>query len=101
MSACPPTAAEKRTSRKVRDVPKAAVSRCSEEQPLFHHLVSASEQRRRHFKAEPLGRGQIDGYIEFGGLFHGDVARLCAAHNLVHVVGSAPKQVREVCSVGH
>ena len=35
--------------------PQAAVSRCSNGQPLFDHLVGEREQRRRHREAEHLG----------------------------------------------
>jgi hypothetical protein len=33
---------------------------------LFDHLVGASEQHRRHFKAERPGSLQVDGQVELG-----------------------------------
>src|SRR3984893_3873761 len=68
---------------------------------LFDDLVGECEQRRRHLEAKrPSGR-EIDGELELGRLLDLEVARLRAAQNLVHILGGAPEQVREVWSVGH
>src|SRR5262249_22039981 len=84
-----------------REVPKAAVSNRSKTRALFDHFVGAQQESFRYFKTERLGSRQIDGKIELGRLLDRDVGRLRPAQNLVDIVGGAPVQVREVCSIGH
>ena len=53
-----------RAPRHVAEVPKAAVSRCSnmrvQKPGLFDHLICAGEKHRRHFEAERLGGPEIN-----------------------------------------
>jgi hypothetical protein len=74
---------------------------CVQMPGLFDHLVGARQERLRDRQAERLCGGQIEDEIELGRLLDRNVARLCSMQNLVDKVGSAPKQVREVCSIGH
>src|SRR5215475_5364113 len=67
----------------------------------FDHLVGARKQCRRHFEAERLGCNQVDDEIEFSRLLDGNIAGLRHVQNLVHKIGGAPEQVREVWSIGH
>src|SRR5215472_12030721 len=67
----------------------------------FDHLVSAGEQRRRHFQAERLCSRQIDDEIEFGRLLDRKVGWLRPTQNLVDKVASTPEQIWEVWSIGH
>ena len=57
-------------------------------------------ERSRWVKLRPLRNSEHDDF-ELGWLLDRDVARLCPAQNLVDVVGGAPEQVREACSIGH
>src|ERR1700737_4463682 len=66
---------------------------------LFDNLVGAGEQLRRHVDAERLGSSEIDDEIEFGWLLDRNVTGLRPAQNLIDVVSSASKQVRDVRSV--
>ncbi len=63
---------------------------------LLDHLVGAEEKRGRNAEAERLRRDQVHDEIEFGRLLDRDVARLRPPQNLVDIVGSAPKQIREI-----
>src|SRR5215813_2599688 len=67
----------------------------------FDHLVGAQEERLGNLQSEHPGSGQIDNEVEFGWLFDWEVGRLCAAQNLVDILGRAPEQVGYVCSIGH
>jgi hypothetical protein len=53
-----------------------AVPRTVETSRLLDHLVGQSKQRRRYFKAEGLGRLQIDDELEFRGLLNRQIGRL-------------------------
>src|SRR4051794_35984193 len=64
-------------------------------------LVGSGEQQRRNGDAERFCRKQINNEIELGGLFDRDIAGLGPAQNLVDQLRGAPKQVKEVRSVGH
>ena len=59
-------------------------------QPLFNHLVGASEQRRGHREANQFRRFEIDNKIEFGRLLHRQVRGIDASQDFVHVDGTAP-----------
>ena len=61
----------------------------------------AQQERFRDREPKDFGRGQVDDEIELGRLLDRNVTGLCAAQNLVDIVGSAPEQISEVCPVGH
>src|SRR5690349_20955389 len=73
----------------------------SKELALFNRLVAAQQERLRYHEPERLGRGQIDDEIELGRLLDRHVSGLRPAQNLVDIVAGAPKQVREVRSIGY
>src|SRR6266446_4958682 len=67
----------------------------------FNHLVGAGEQGRGHVEAESLCRLEIDQELEFGGLINWDVARFGPFEDLMHIIGHAPEQLREVNRISH
>src|SRR5215470_5610084 len=67
----------------------------------FDHLVGAGEESRGQVDAERLGGSEVDDEIEFGRLLDRDVPWLRPVHYLVHKIGGAAEQVREVWSIGH
>ena len=69
--------------------------------PLFDQLVGAQEKRFGDCQAEGLGGGQINDEVEFGRLLDRHIARVGTTQNLIDIIGGAPVQVREVCSIGH
>src|SRR5262249_38829960 len=68
---------------------------------LFNYLVGAGEQRSWNFEAEYLSGRKVYDEIELGRLLDWEIGGVLPAQNFVDVVGRAPEQVWEVCSVGH
>jgi hypothetical protein len=84
--------------------PSRAMTGCEQVQQkasLLDQLVGAQEKRFGDCQAEGLGGGQINDEVEFGRLLDRYVAWVGTAQNLVDIIGGAPVQVREVCSIGH
>jgi hypothetical protein len=85
------------TSPEVREVPIAAVSRCSirytEESYLLDHLVGAREQLDWRIEAERFGGLQIDRQLELGCELDRQVARLFALENAIDIGCRASEQV--------
>src|SRR6478752_9052658 len=73
-----------------------AASFCS-----FDHLVGAGEQCGRNFNAELLGGLKIEDQLEFGSLFHRDVAGFRALENLVRESGGTAKHLGKSHAVAH
>jgi hypothetical protein len=45
--------------------------------------------------------GQVDQELEFGGLIKWGCRPVCSFENLVHVIGHAPEQLREIDGISH
>jgi hypothetical protein len=73
----------------------------SKQHSSFDNLVGAGEQQGRDGQSKCLGGDQADDEIELGWLLDRQVGRLRPTQNLVDVLGGAPKQRREVCSIGY
>jgi hypothetical protein len=58
-------------------------------EPLFNHLVGASEQRRGDREANQFRCFEIDNKLEFGRLLHRQVRGIDALQNFVHVDSTA------------
>src|SRR5262245_21896592 len=101
MSALPPIATDERTSRDVSNVPIPDSCTATKTTSLFDHLIGGSEQCRRDFEAERLGGRKVYDEIELGRLLDRHFARLGPAQNLVDVLSSAAKEVREIWSIRH
>jgi hypothetical protein len=74
------------TPSEVREVPGAAVSRCSKMRDkgmlnLFNDLVGAAEEQEWHGKAERLSGLEVDDQLDLGGLSHRQVSWLLALEN--------------------
>jgi hypothetical protein len=77
-SVLPPTSDIGWRGRHGRKVPEAAVSRCSEPEVLFDHLVGDREQSERDVKTESLGGLEVDREVELGWSLNQEVSRLLA-----------------------
>src|SRR5215467_12220404 len=69
--------------------------------PSFDHLIRLVQHGLWNRKTDLFGCFEIDHKLEFRRLFYGQISRLGALENLVHVNRSAPPQVETVRSVGH
>ena len=56
---------------------------------LLDHLIGASEERWRDRHTERLCGFQVDDQIEFGCLFHGQIARVGALQDAIHIIGGS------------
>src|SRR5713101_2973582 len=68
--------------------------------PTFHialldDLIRPPQQRRRDREAEGLGGLEVDHQLELRGLLYGEIGRLRALEDLVHVSGGATPLVRQ------
>src|SRR5262245_39956837 len=86
MSAVPPQAAEKRTLLEVRELPNAAVSKCSKD-PLLDNLVGAREHSRGHAEAKRLCCLKVDDQFVLGRCLHRQVGGLLALENAIDIAG--------------
>src|SRR5262249_21949041 len=71
------------------------------EHGLLDYLVGAAEDRRRNREAERARGLEVDHQLELRWLLDGKITGLGALENLVHVGRGAPKQIRNVRSIGH
>src|SRR5258705_6754383 len=71
--------------------------------PLFDHLVSDWEQRRRHGQAEHPGSHGVDDQLEFARLYDRQVRRLLAFENPSHVDNyqAIHIHIRQAVAVSH
>src|SRR3954454_18613407 len=67
----------------------------------FDYLVSAGEQCRRHGKAEPLGRLQIDCQIKFGRHLDRQIGWSGATQNSICVASKGPIELTHIWPVCH
>src|SRR5262245_40523279 len=67
----------------------------------LNHTVCSPQQRRRNRQSDRLRRLQIDDQIELGGLLDGQVARIGALQDLVHIRGRPSPPVGGACSIRH
>src|SRR5438309_6314353 len=65
----------------------------------FDHLVSAYHEGQRHVDAERLGGFEVDDQFKPAGLLDGELGRLGALQDLVHIHRAAPKQVIDVRAI--
>src|SRR5712691_1381830 len=68
---------------------------------LSDHLVRQEEECRRESEAERLGGLEVDDQLELGGLLDGEVPRLGAFQDAVHIVRSTAKHLRKARPIGH
>jgi hypothetical protein len=71
----------------------------SKKESLFDHLVGAGEQGCRYIDAKRLGSSQVDNEIEFRRLLNWKVGRVSAPQYLINILGCAPEQVWDICSI--
>jgi len=64
-------------------------------------LVRSQQHRLRDGEAERLGGFEIDDQLELGGLFDGEIGRLRAPEDFVHLDRSAPEQIGEIRAIAH
>ena len=85
--------------------PKSAIENLK---PVVSHVEPSSDQPTRPGKhlgrngqANLLGSCQVDHELKLGRLLHGQIGRLGALKNPVHVICDAPVALRFVRPVGH
>ena len=65
------------------------------DQYLLDHLVGAGKQRGRHFKAERLGRLEVDHQVEFRRLLDGKMAGFAP----LSILSTAERRIKsEICA---
>src|SRR5258706_14321592 len=68
---------------------------------LLDDFVGAYQKRLRNLEAQCPGSLAVDHQFKFRGLLDGQVTRLGAFENLVHIVSGTPGQVVQAHAVGH
>src|SRR5262249_55067368 len=68
---------------------------------LLYDLIRPLQERRRDRQPERLPGLDVDDQLELGGLFDGEVARLGALQDLVHVRGAALVEIEKARPVRH
>jgi hypothetical protein len=63
------------------------------EHVLLDHLVRLQQQRLRNGQPQCFSRLEVDDQLEFCGLLDGQVTRLGAPEDLVHINGTAPEEI--------
>src|SRR5262245_33433611 len=64
-------------------------------------LIRSQQQRRRDGEAECPGGLEVDDRFELRGLLDGEIGRLGALEDLVHVGGGTPEEIRQARPVPH
>src|SRR5262245_15550975 len=84
-----------------REVRRPLDSHCSHDHGLLYDLIRPLQERRRDRQPERLPGLDVDDQLELGGLFDGEVARLGALQDLVHVRGAALVEIEKARPVRH
>ena len=100
MSVVAPRATILGINPKGRDVPNADLCTAAKSS-LFDHFVGSDQQTLRHGETELFCSLEVDDHLEFGGLLHGQVGRICTAQNSVGIVRGKPKLLDDVWAVRH
>src|SRR5262245_42274200 len=66
---------------------------------LFDNLISAREERRRHFDAERLSGFEVQGHFKFCALLYGQFARFFAFENAASVDASQTVRVGNAATI--
>src|SRR4051812_49063575 len=66
----------------------------------FDHLIRSRQQGRRHGEAEGAGGLHIDDEFVFRGLLHRQVTGLLCIHDPYDILGTSPKHVSGVRTIG-
>jgi hypothetical protein len=67
---------------------------------LINHLVSALLEMQRHVEAERLGGSEVDHELELDRRLDGELARLRAPQDAIHIDCRTPPIIDLVISVG-
>jgi hypothetical protein len=67
---------------------------------LFDNFVGSQQDRLRHRQAERLGGLEVHDHLVFGRKLHGEIARLRAAQNAIHLGRGTTNDVYYVGCVG-
>jgi hypothetical protein len=67
----------------------------------FNYIVSACQDRRRHFQPKCLGGVKIEDHLELARLYDRKFGRVCAIQNLANITAELPVCFGGISVIAH